>query len=309
MESNQESSSWNAFGGDPRSADDPPTTRLARIEEPVAQPSAPAQGWAGGAQEPSYAAVPPAAEPQPPAPPRRRGRLALLLAAAALLGLVGGVGYGYHVQADEPPTALPPLSQPGLKYPAPLAAGKDPGPLDAAHDHQVKTGGDLRKLLVSVPKGTTKPDFLPGEGGWMSVYEFADNFEDPDYMFQNMLESGYRRTAMTAWTRYAGHAVVVQLIQFHEHESSGAAQYVEDQQSYLPDSDWAGNEGTPVPGSGNARLFIYDSPDVEPGYEPLWEAVAIGRVGDVVMEIHFADTKKVSKKEAMALAKKQLERL
>ncbi|MFF3759177.1 hypothetical protein [Streptomyces sp. NPDC002185] len=45
-----------------------------------------------------------------------------LLAVAAVLGLVGGTAVGYGIHADREPTALPPLNQPGLAYPAkPLA--------------------------------------------------------------------------------------------------------------------------------------------------------------------------------------------
>ncbi|MQY13132.1 hypothetical protein SRB5_32730 [Streptomyces sp. RB5] len=289
-------------------AEDPPTARLTPVA-PDAPPSitAPPPAVSPPPQHPSYGGIP--VPPPAPAPPRRRGRIALLLAAAALLGTVAGVTYGYRVQADEPPTALPPLSQPGLAYPKALAAGKEPDPLPAAQDHRTKTTGDLRKLLVSAPKGTKKPDFLPGEGGWVTAYEFAEDFQEPDYMFKNLVESGYRRTAVTAWSRGQGHAVIVELIQFHDQLTAGAAQYLEEQTAYLPDDDYAGNDGTAIPGSSDGLLFVFDSPDTEPGYLPLWEGRALARRGDIVMDIHFINTSKVSEKDALDLARKQLERL
>ncbi|MFD5430226.1 hypothetical protein ACFWI9_33130, partial [Streptomyces sp. NPDC127084] len=88
---------------------------------------------------------------------RRRGRTALLIAVAAVVGIAGGTAVGYGVQAEHEPTPLPVLSQAGLTYPAkPLAASAQPVPLSAAEDHQVKTGGDLRKLLLSKPSGARK---------------------------------------------------------------------------------------------------------------------------------------------------------
>ncbi|MFC7218662.1 hypothetical protein ACFQLX_10855 [Streptomyces polyrhachis] len=329
VESNRGTGSWDAFGaGAPGPAEDPPTTRLARIE-PDAGPGAGAgpapQRSLQYPQYPQYqhAHPYPAGEPHqalphpgwapPPARssarPHRPARALALLAVAALLGGVAGIGYGYHVQAGEPPTALPPLSQPGLKRPAPLAAGVRQEPLPAAQDHRARTGGDLRKLLVAAPKGTKKPDFLPGEGGWVSAYEFADDYDESDYIFEYLLENGYRRTAQTAWTRGPGHAVIVQLIQFRDEQSAGSADYAEELLTYLPENEDAGDDGTPIPGSGDGRLYVFSEPHVEAGYEPLWQARAIARRGDVVMDIQFLNTSKVSAKDAMDLARKQLERL
>ncbi|MFF1500664.1 hypothetical protein ACFVZR_12440 [Streptomyces sp. NPDC058316] len=114
----------------------------------------------------------PAAAPVAKGP---RGRTALLIAAAAVLGIAGGTAVGYDVQAGRAPTPLPALAQPDLAYPAKaLPADKAPDPLPASQDRQVRTDGDLRKLLADRPAGWSEDKAVPGlRDGWLGVDEYA----------------------------------------------------------------------------------------------------------------------------------------
>lgn len=247
------------------------------------------------------------------APPRRRprGRTTLLIAAAALLGIVGGTAVGYRIQAERPPTPLPPLDQPGLAYPAkPLPKGKEPAPLTAAEDRRVKTDGDLRKLLLPKPKGARDNEFSVTRD-WQGLESYALDFEDEEYMFERLAEGGVRRVAATGWTEGEYNDTYINLVQFRSSYDHGAREHAEDQQRYMPDKDneaAAGNEGDPLKGSGNGRYYLYPV-ERKPGYEPSYRARAIFYRGDVMVDIHMFDTRPISKAAIRTLAERQLERL
>ncbi|MFJ8075659.1 hypothetical protein ACIQ7Q_17380 [Streptomyces sp. NPDC096176] len=251
------------------------------------------------------------AQPTPPVAVRRPvrwGRGALIVAVAAVLGCVGGIGVGYGVQAEREPTPLGPLAQQGLGYPdKPLPAGQEPEPLSAVEDRQVKTDGDLRKLLVPRPDGARKSDRVLLEEGWVSLASYALYFESEDYMFETLVAADVRRIAATAWEQGQYKRTNIHLVQFHS--AAGASEHAVGQHSYMPqDEDGAGNEGDPLKGSGNGRYYVYDV-ERKAGYLPLYRARAVVQRGTVMADINIFDTKPIGKTAIRTLAERQLERL
>lgn len=252
-----------------------------------------------GVEEP---AVPEAAEaPQePPAPPRvrRRGRTTLLIAGAAVLGLVAGTCAGYLVQADREPTKLPSLSQPVLAQ----AKGEGPEPLSAAQDRRVKTDGDLRKLLLTRPKGTTDLQASSGEDGWLDIAGYAAQVEDPKSFFGDLVADEFRRAANTAWRVGGGRSVEIRLVQYRQEEYLAAEEAAE---------GWnvEGTRSWPLPGTGDGMVYVTSKPETKPGYKPMYSAEAHAWRGDIALEIWIYDSKPISKAEIMNLAKRQMERL
>ncbi|GAA2260407.1 hypothetical protein GCM10010415_23310 [Streptomyces atrovirens] len=246
--------------------------------------------------------TPEAAAPDAPRK-RRRGRTAVLIAAAAVLGVVAGTCTGYLVQADREPTRLPPLSQPVLAQ----SKGEAPEPLSADRDRRVKTDGDLRELLLKKPRGTRELPWPSGEDGWMELAEYAGDYEGSGSMFGQLAMDGFRRAAVTGWLDDDEYSVEIRLVQFRQEEGLAAAANVDNNQYWASDAEdtdsWA------VPGTGDGRAYVHDSPHVEPGYEPLYSAEAHAWRGDVSMEIWVHGTKPVPKKMIMDLAERQMERL
>ncbi|MFG2761173.1 hypothetical protein [Streptomyces wuyuanensis] len=286
-------------------SEDAPESEDAR--EPAGAPEEPPAEASDRAPEPAGAPASPDVPVPPPGPaPRRRGRTAVLLAVAAVIGISGGTAVGYKVQADRPPTPLPALNQPGLAYPAkPLPASAVPDPLSAAEDHGVKTDGDLRKLLVPRPKHARASE-AGARDGWMDTATYAQYFEGPAGMFARLTESDLRRVARVAWSQGEHKDVDVSLVQFRSGE--GAIQHAEGQLAYLPDPEHAGNDGTPLKGSGNGRYYLFPV-EREAGYLPLYRARAVFQRGDVMVDINIFDTKRIGRNEIRSLAERQLERL
>ncbi|MER7727853.1 hypothetical protein [Streptomyces sp. NPDC096323] len=246
-----------------------------------------------------------------PAKRRPRGRTTLIIAAAAVLGIAAGTAVGYGVQAERAPTPLTALSQPGLGYPAKaLPADQVPDPLPASQDRQVRTDGDLRKLLIPKPAGWSEnKDELFVQDGWMGVQNYALDFEDEGYMFGRLLENDIRRVAAAAWKKGAHRTANVWLVQFRSGATTGAADHAADQRAYMPDEKHgAGNEGDAIKGSLEGRYYVYKAQE-EAGYLPLYRARAVFERGDVMAEINMFDTEPISKKDIRTLAERQLERL
>lgn len=256
-------------------------------------------------------------EPQPPqavpAKRRPRGRTTLIIAAAAVLGIAAGTAVGYGVQAGRAPTPLTTLSQPGLGYPAKaLPAGQVPDPLPASQNRQVRTDGDLRKLLIPRPAGWSENkdmDMVSVQDGWMGVENYALDFEDEDFMFGRLLEADIRRVAAAAWKKGEHRMANVWLVQFRSGAALGAFDHAEDQRAYMPEEEHgAGNEGDAIKGSLHGRYYLYEV-EREPGYMPVYRARAVFDRGDVMAEINMFDTEPISKKDIRTLAEQQLERL
>ncbi|MBW3360030.1 hypothetical protein ACFV2I_32775 [Streptomyces microflavus] len=243
--------------------------------------------------------------------PRPRGRTALIIAAAALLGISGGTAVGYGIQAQRPPTPLPTLAQPGLGYPAkPLPAGKAPAPLPASEDRQVRTDGDLRKLLVERPKGAKASSSHPRKGGeWLPFPEYVREFKGERAMFLYLAENDLRRIAVTGWAQGKYRESSVTLVQFRSNAVMGAADHFGGQLSYMPEAaKGAGNAGDPLEGTGSGRYFLY-AVEREAGYLPFYRARALAVRGDIMIDINITDSKPISKKDIRVLAERQLERL
>ncbi|MEU7512032.1 hypothetical protein AB0B13_08495 [Streptomyces sp. NPDC042898] len=228
-----------------------------------------------------------------------------LIAVAAVLGLVGGTAVGYRIQADREPTALPPLNQPGLAYPAkPLPKDQEPEPLPAAEDRQVKTEGDLRKLLLPRPAGAE----AQGQDGWESLAAYLSDYTQPDAALEFQLELGVRRVATRSWRSGENRHVQVSLLQYRPGSQIGALEFVEDQQYYVSDEKRSGSAGKDVKGSGNGRYFVYPV-QRQAGYLDFYEARAYVQRGDVAIEILMSDTRKIAEKDIRSLAERQLGRL
>ncbi|MFF6887563.1 hypothetical protein ACFY9F_30760 [Streptomyces sp. NPDC012421] len=250
--------------------------------------------------------------PEPPARPaprrRRTARTVGLIAIAAVIGLVGGTAVGYSIQADREPTPLPPLNQPGLAYPKPLPKGQKQKRLPAAEDRQAKAQGDLRKLLVPKPAGAKEDEYAEDVDGWMTVDTFAAMFENPGEALEEQLDLEIRRVAATSWTTGEHKRTHIRLIQYRSAAVLGAQEFAEGQHAYLPDEDWADEDGTPIKGSTDGRSYVFPV-DRKPGYLDLYEARAVFHRGDIAVEIFITDTKKISGKEIRSLAERQLGRL
>ncbi|MFD7964157.1 hypothetical protein ACFV5J_25485 [Streptomyces zaomyceticus] len=240
--------------------------------------------------------------------PRRRVlRTVGLIAVAAVLGLVGGTAVGYRIQADREPTALPPLSQPDLAHPKQLPKGQKAKPLPASEDLRAKAEGDLRKLLLPKPAGAKKAEFADADG-WMSVSNFASNFKGPAGALDYQLDLGIRRIAVTAWAASQYRTAEIRLVQYRSNDVLGARDFVEDQQSYMPDEDFADSEGKALKGSADGRYYVFPV-QKKAGYMDLYEARAYFHRGDIAVEIFVVDTKKIPEKDIRSLAERQLGRL
>ncbi|MFJ3586108.1 hypothetical protein ACIPPS_28320 [Streptomyces sp. NPDC090127] len=242
-------------------------------------------------------------------PPRRRriGRAVGLIAVAAVLGLVGGTAVGYGIQAEREPTPLPALNQPGLAYPKPLPAGQKPAPLPVSEDRKIKTDGDLRKLLVPKPAGAKKLE-VGGSDGWLTVPEYAGDFNSPGGALSDQLGWGVRRIAGTSWGTGPYRTTTINLVQYRSNDQLGAQEHAEEQRDYMPDEDYARSEGEPIKGSASGRYYVFPVHRVA-GYMDFYEARAYFHRGDVMVAIFIHDTKKISAADIRSLAEKQLGRL
>ncbi|WP_234436930.1 hypothetical protein [Streptomyces maremycinicus] len=236
-------------------------------------------------------------------PRRRRGRTTLMIAGAAVLGVVAGACAGFLVQADREPTALPPLSQPVLEQ-----AEGEVEPLSAAQDRRVKTDGDLRKLLITRPKGAKdSPLGLEGDG-WTDLSTYADQYSKPATTFNNLVDDEFRRAAQTAW-RVGTYNVHVGLVQFHQESKAAASEWADNGHYWAEDEDDTRSWPVPGTGNGNGTAYVHDTPERKPGYLPAYTAEAHAWRGDIYVEIYVSDTKPISKAKIMDLAQRQVGKL
>ncbi|MFI6948884.1 hypothetical protein [Streptomyces sp. NPDC050422] len=251
---------------------------------------------------------------QPQAVPvkrRPRGRTTLIIAAAAVLGIAAGTAVGYGVQAGRAPTPLTALSQSDLAYPAKaLPADQVPDPLPASQDRQVRTDGDLRKLIIPRPAGwSDNRDMGVLPDGWMGVDDYALDFKSEDYMYGKLLAADIRRVAAASWKKGTYRTANIWLVQFRAGVDTAAADHAESQRAYMPVADrGAGNEGSALKGSGRGRYYLYKA-ERKAGYMPVYRARAVFHRGDVMVDINMFDTAPISKKDIRTLAERQLERL
>lgn len=304
------------FGDAVEPADAPPTPAAGENPPPPALPTAAVPDAVAPEAVASDAVAPEVHAPEVVTPDaaapevvrrRPRGRTSLIVLTAALLGVTIGAAVGFGVQADRDPTPLAALAQEDLAYPAkPLAADKVPDPLPAAEDRQVKTDGDLTKMLVSRPKGAKADDYFGS--GWISLSDFASWYDSPDWMFESLADADVRRIARESWLE-GDRETKIDLVQYRSGNFLRAKDHFDGQMDYLPyEDDGAGNEGDPIKGSLEGRYFLYPV-ERKAGYLPLYEARAIAVRGDIVMDVVIFDVKPISKKTIGTLAERQLERL
>ncbi len=222
--------------------------------------------------------------------------------------MLAGTVTGYAFQYDREPTPLPPLSQPELRASKVVPADRNTTANSVNVNRRAKTDGDLRKLLLKKPKGARNWSGGPGIDGWSDLLEYAGSFDRPDGAFADLAREDLRRVATTSWEERGEVFVIIKLIQFRENTQSAALGFAVGQQGH--EARDAGNEGKPMADSGNGRVYVYDEPHREPGYEPLYEGGAIAQRGDVVMRIWYSNNARpVSEKAVMSLAERQLELL
>ncbi|MCD0482289.1 hypothetical protein LO771_07645 [Streptacidiphilus sp. ASG 303] len=258
------------------------------------------------AADPSPAA-PDAAAGADPAPGGRRPRprTAVLLASALLLGVLGGAGTGYAVQAGRPPTPLPPLAAPAPHYPARPATAAEAA---AAAPAPLGLDGDLRKLLLKRPAGTRTWDFLPGEDGWMPADRMALLWRDSGEVFSSLLDDGFRRAATVSWLE--GRAGVrIRLIQYQSGSSDHVTEAV---QGAVHCSRFTDTPCTSraIPGTATGVAYVTRrSQTYADSRERFYYGLAVARRGDVVMRIDVHAPRPVDLRHLLDLARRQWERL
>ncbi|MDX2852456.1 hypothetical protein [Actinacidiphila glaucinigra] len=252
--------------------------------------------------------VAPVPDGPPVRPPRRRGRTTLLIACAAVLGVLAGAGAGYQIQYDRPETPLPPLAQ--HKLVQPKGAAPAAKPLTAAEDTLVTSDGDLRKLLLKRPKGAKDWTVPYGEDGWVSLYDYADTFKDPSWVFTDLLNGDFRRLAAATWKTGSGSSTTtteIRLVQFRDEYMAVTPLELEGQQEYMPTKKYAGYGGSAIPGTRDGRVWVYTKEKA--GYLPVHMARALARKGNVMIDIWMSSGRPISESTIKAVAKRQWERM
>lgn len=185
--------------------------------------------------------------------PTRKKRISggRLFTAALTIGVLGGVGAGYAVQASRPPTPLPSLAATQPKYaPAGVYQGIAAPQLPASQDDAARTEGNLAALLPPAPSGSSTED-----SGWvdqnLGVVDDADLCANQSDCFTTDLNDGVDAVADTSWTTSSGFDVEIRLLRFAPGSSDQALSKVQ---------DWTGGSGEtviPVPSGIEATGFEY----------------------------------------------------
>ncbi|MEU3571307.1 hypothetical protein AB0E96_23215 [Kitasatospora sp. NPDC036755] len=252
---------------------------------PPAPPAAPPV-----APEPAVPAAPFAPEAGAPRAPRRP-RPVLLTACALVLGTLAGGGIGYAVQAQRPPTPLPPLQ---VALPAYPAERVDSSALAAEQPAPLAIDGDLTKLLIGAPEGSGPWGDRPDKPSWVSLGELAEQKGGAAAMFKDLASRGFRRAAQVNWKK-DGVFYRVQLVQFTEDRADEA------KSGYwpLPFAEGA---------NGGYKVDIVPSHWAE-STEQYYYGGAHAKRGSVEMTIEVLDTKPTNPDTLKDLAKRQWERL
>jgi hypothetical protein len=243
----------------------------------------------------------------PVRPRRPRGRTALIVAGAAALGVLAGTVTGYAVQYQRQPTPLGPLAQQDLAESKTAPADKNTTARTvSANRWDEKSDGDLRRLLVAKPDAAKSEE----QPAWQDLLLASADYEHPEGAFRQFLRNGFRRSATTSWSLDGKVYVTVMLTQFRDDTAVVSKDYARHQQAYMPEEDYAGNYGKPIPGNDNGHTYVFDKPHTKTGYEPLYEGRAMAWRNGVFMEIQYENNSgPVSEPALQTLAKQQLERL
>jgi hypothetical protein len=183
-------------------------------------------------------------------------RTTTLLGAAVAVGVIGGVGTGYAVQAARPATPPPPLAQTQPAYqPTAVYQGAAPAMLPSSQDDAALTDGSLVKLLLPTPAGaTTEADLWDHES--IDIEQNADLCDNAVNCFSDDLGKGVVAIADTNWERN-GYHYEIRITRYAAGESNGA------RSAALDYSNADGSFSLPagVEGSGGEFYDKYDYND------------------------------------------------
>ncbi|WP_327072482.1 hypothetical protein OG196_04430 [Kitasatospora purpeofusca] len=282
----------------------PPTPPAGAPDLPSAPPeaapvTAPATAPAT-APEATPEATPLAAAPsdeapaEPPVRGPRRPRPVLLLVSGLVLGTVAGGGVGYAIQANRPPTPLPPVQ---VALPAYPAGALDPAVAAAAAPTPLTIDGDLRKLLLTAPSGSTAWGDYPDTPSWITAGELAEHEGKTAAVFKQLNTRGFRRAVEIDW-KQGDLKVRVSLIQYTADRAAEAAARTLGRtlEPFAPEA----NGGYEV----DSRASYWAETT-----ETFYGADAVAQRGTVVMEVKVFGTRPVSPEVVKDLAKRQWERL
>jgi hypothetical protein len=213
-----------------------------------------------------------------------------------VLGVIAGTCTGYLVQAHRAPTALPSLSQPTLAQ----AKGPAPEPLSAAQDREVKTDGDLRKLLLRRPSGARDALLPRSADGWLALASYCQMFNKPDVAFGYFIGEEFRRAAITQWSE-GDRQVDILLVQYRQQDTRGASDVVDTADSYAGKAP--GTDSRALPGTGDGMAYVHRFSGI------FYSAEAHASRGDIAMEVWVDDTQPIPEKTIVDLAERQMERL
>lgn len=164
-------------------------------------------------------------QPATAAPKRRIGN-GRLFAGALVLGVLGGVGTGYAVQASRPPTKLPPLATTQPHYPpSGVYQGIAPAQLPASQDGATRTDGDLTALLVPMPAGAND-DASAWADQMISIDKDAYLCDDQAGCYTRDYSQGVEAVADTEWTTGDGFFVEIRMYRFAPGESGSGRTWV-----------------------------------------------------------------------------------
>ncbi|MEV7211955.1 hypothetical protein AB0O31_02510 [Kitasatospora cineracea] len=233
-----------------------------------------------------------------PARRRRRFGTGALFLTAVLAGPVIGAAVGYAIQSSRPPTPLPALTAPKLGYPAERV---DAAALAAAGPPPLNIDGDLRRLLIDRPAGST--DRTDGDGdGWLSAADRAETFGDSEDMFVEMLGNGFRRAATVRW-KSGDDTYRVMLVQYVPESVVKAI-------TGMVPSGTSGMDVSKFPGNDESVLLVAKEPyTYARSTETYYYGEAIARKGTVLMTVQVYAKNPVDRAQLEDIAKRQWERL
>ncbi|RAG81176.1 hypothetical protein DN069_34325 [Streptacidiphilus pinicola] len=236
---------------------------------------------------------------------RPRGRTAKIMAAVVALGILGGAGTGYAVQAARKPTPLPPLAATQPAYPS---AHRAAPALTASEDDMVKTDGDLTKLLVPIPSGGKPWTTPPSSDGWYDLYSLASNYTKPAAEMKYQLEHGFRRAAVQTWMQ-GSVSYEVDLIQYRHDKEESTQQFIQDQVQYAT-TDTNVSMPLTLPHS-TAEYGVYAGPKVlhHDDGSSYYRAYGYAAHGDVVVVIYVFSPDRIAPAPLLTLLQNQMERL
>jgi hypothetical protein len=184
--------------------------------------------------------------------PKRRRRISsrALFVSAVVLGVLGGVGTGYAIQASRPDTPLPPLVGAQPQYgPIGVYAGIAPSPLPASQDDMTLTDGDLTKLLLPTPAGATVGEAWDHQ--WIGVIDNAELCSDEVGCFSGDMMDQVRAIADTGWTTKSGYFEEVRIFRFDPSY---------DTESWLQDDNPSQYTSLTTPADLSASAITYNDP-------------------------------------------------